>query len=412
MKLSLAIAILSAGISGLVDGQAKAATILAPGAFTSLGPLPSGDLSIDTDSVTLAYSGGTLFGTVVSQVGGPVSNEIPNIAVFTFDGGSTLAATDTILILNDFADGNNTRAVALLFQGSAALSGTIDGFSGKNGHFNDGQLSGPNPDDDGKGGPGGPGGFRGNSGSYNSSPNFPDGHHGRPGMGPGGGAGGGDAADAGAGGGSRGVGGPGLAAGSEPGGAAGLAANDLANLPLRGGSGGAGGGTATLMGASGGGGGGGALELVSLGLLDLSGLRMDLSGGDGGVRSPAASPLSSDSTGGGGGGGGGTLLTSSASLTLSSSTLIDLSGGVGSGRSGSGGGGEFLGFISPTGTFTAPSGALTDPGFIFDVTASGGAGAGTKAVAAVPEPTTGTLLLLALLMVCGREWQRRRGKMC
>lgn len=90
---------------------------LNPNDFLSLGALPTGDITIDTDTLTVSGLAGS--GVLSAQIGGP------NIAVFTFDDGATFATGNNLFI-------TGSNPLALLFQGAVTISGTID-ISGENG---------------------------------------------------------------------------------------------------------------------------------------------------------------------------------------------------------------------------------------------------------------------------------------
>ena len=135
----------------LISSAALAVPILTPTDFTSLGALPGGSFTIDTDANTFG-------GTVISQGGviqtntaqdtnmASISYLTPNdILVLTFDGGATLASGDTISV-------TGSRSLALLFQGSFSLDGTLS-------------IAGGNGNSPGAGGAAGAGGYAGGNGS-------------------------------------------------------------------------------------------------------------------------------------------------------------------------------------------------------------------------------------------------------
>lgn len=140
------------GLSAAVVGLFASTTMgkfLDPTDFTSLGAFPGGKVTIDTTA--LSVTGVVGKAAVRQQIGGP------DVAVFTFDGGALLA--DLVTITGD-------RPAALLFQGSAQITGSIDARSA-------GARSGGAPSKNGDGpgagrrygGGGGFGGSGGNSGN-------------------------------------------------------------------------------------------------------------------------------------------------------------------------------------------------------------------------------------------------------
>ncbi len=85
--------------------------ILDPSAFASLGPLPAGNVILETSGMP--------------QVNGSPAGELftpsdggPELAVFTFDGGDVLGAGDTLTA-------TGSRPAVLLFQGTASLLGNV-----------------------------------------------------------------------------------------------------------------------------------------------------------------------------------------------------------------------------------------------------------------------------------------------
>lgn len=293
------------GIAGLAFCGSNANAIpLNPNDFTSLGALPGGNLTIDTDALTVSGIGGN--GVFAAQAGGP------DIAVFTFDDGAIFGAGNTITV-------TGSNPVALLFQGAATFSGSID-ISGADGA----SVS------QGAGGQGVAGGGSGGNGGPFSETN---------GTGPGAGlAGSTSASSSGAGSGS----GAGFGTEGGPGGAGvtfragGSTYGDpLRDILFAGSGGGGGGGNCCPFGNSGGGGGagGGALEIGALTLLDLVGASIIANGGDGGTFSR-----------GGGGGSGGGLLLHAFDCSMDSASLLQANGGdggsIGSARGGCGGAGR------------------------------------------------------------------------
>lgn len=98
---------------------------LDPNLFSSLGSLPGGSFTLNTTALTVG-----------GQAGGV---EVDGVAVFAFDGGSTLASGETISVVGSLP-------AALLFQGSASINGTIlanGGRGGDGGGINSGGLRGP-----------------------------------------------------------------------------------------------------------------------------------------------------------------------------------------------------------------------------------------------------------------------------
>jgi hypothetical protein len=128
--------------------------------------LAGGNFVINTDTLTISGTGGTLFtGVADDQNSQAAPGVVPEIAVFSFDQ-ITLDPTATI-------DVTGTRALGLLSRGDATI-GTDLRLDGRSfGLF------------DNPGGPGGPGGFAGGGGfsSVDANTNLPD----ENGRGPGGG---------------------------------------------------------------------------------------------------------------------------------------------------------------------------------------------------------------------------------
>ena len=92
-----------------------AAAPLDPNDFGSLGTLDGGAISLDTAALTLNGGAG---GVLVSQGGG-----LPDIAVFVFDDGSILGDVSV----------TGANPLAILFQGSATVTGAIDVSGGDGG---------------------------------------------------------------------------------------------------------------------------------------------------------------------------------------------------------------------------------------------------------------------------------------
>lgn len=124
-----------------------AAAPLNPNDFGSLGLVSGADIVINTS--TQDYNGNPV-GTIVSPGGG-----LPDIAVYTFDGGSVLGNVTV----------TGTIPVAILFQGAGTIAGTVDvsggmyfaGAGGANGGSHDSVGSGTGGGD--FGGPGAGGSF-------------------------------------------------------------------------------------------------------------------------------------------------------------------------------------------------------------------------------------------------------------
>lgn len=256
--------------------SSAAAAPLDPTAFTSLGTLnlAAGTYTVNTDAMTLTGPG-TNFTGVASG----------NTCVFTF--------ADITIQAGAVVNCTGTRTVAFLSQGTATISGTING----NGEDAPAGFISTMP-------LGGPGGGNGGNGTTPWTA----------GSGPGGGSpsvgtsgsGGGGFANPGANGGDT------VAPGGQAGGAA---YGDLATQ-LEGGSGG-GGGEMT-----GGGGGGGGIEVTAVGDVTINaGGLISADGGNGAVANQGAS---------GGGSGGGVIVSSSGLLTLAGTiSVVGGDGGIG-----------------------------------------------------------------------------------
>ena len=272
-----------------------------PNSFTSLGPLPAGNISIDTDTLTVTGVGG-------NGVVGPNGE-----AIFTFDGGSTSSGIITV---------TGNRPLVLLFQGDFTFSGVID--------ISGGNAAGT------VGGIGIAGGANGGS-------------HGATGSGAGGGGAGASSANDGGGGSGGSFGGTGGSCGGTPGCfPPGTTYGDLSVL-LEAGSGGGGGGDRTGGFGSGAGAGGGALEIAALTTLDLGGVTILANGGDG-VDVPTFA------TGEGAGGSGGAVFLHGFNILLDGSSSLSTKGGDGAfpgfGHSaGCGGGGRILILTNTNGQF-------------------------------------------------------------
>jgi len=267
---------------------------LDPMDYTSLGAFPEGDVTIDTDALTVdGADGGVLFD--------PPGDETPEVAVFTFDGDALVSGEITV---------EGPRGLVLLFQGEARIEGSIDVSGG------DGM--------DRNAGAGGPGGFAGGRGGICTT-------RGAPGSGPGG------ATETGGGprpGSSGGFGSVGRGA------TAGVAYGDL-TVAMIGGSGGAGGsGTCSAGGgAGGGGGGGGALQIGATTRLELWGAELRAEGGEAGTGARI-----------GGAGSGGAVLLHAHDVLIDYDTRISVDGGQSNPE---GGGGRLVVLTNPAGQYCA-----------------------------------------------------------
>lgn len=274
----------SLGIVGAAHGDP-----LDPNAYASLGSLnPAGNVTIDTDALTMTVSGGsTYIGVIQSQGAGN-----PEIAVFVFDivdipFGVTVSAT-------------GSRPLAILSSDWFNLAGVVDVSGNLGGAYLAGTCSRP-----GSGGSGVAGSGSGGSGA--SACGGPE--SGEDGNGVGGGGGGIFVQANGNGGG-----------GGSFGGSVGAPSYGELSLLLEAGSGGGGGASAngSQDSGSGGGSGGGGLELGAVGDLVVSG-EIYAFGGDGG---------NADHGGAGGGGSGGGVLLHGGFVEISQSAFIDARGGL------------------------------------------------------------------------------------
>lgn len=265
------------------------AILFDPNDFTSLGALPGGDITINTDALTVSGTAGT--GFLATQAGGP------DVAVFTFDGGANFASGNTIFV-------TGANPLALLFQGGATFSGSVD-ISGNDGASAAGGAGGSGVAGGGAGGNGGPfsktdgtGPGKGLAGSTSASTS---------------GSNGGSGAGFGTPGGQGGAGITFRAGGSTYG-------DPLQDILFAGSGGGGGGGSCCPLSTtgSGGGAGGGGLEIGALTLLDLDGAMILANGGDGGAFSK-----------GGGGGSGGGILLHAFDFSMDASSLVQANGGDG-----------------------------------------------------------------------------------
>ncbi|TWT73471.1 hypothetical protein Pla123a_38070 [Posidoniimonas polymericola] len=344
--------------------------------FASLGSLPTGGFTIDTDALTF---GGAPGGVLFAQGGGA-----PDIAVFSFDGGGTLAAGNAITVAG-------SNPLALLFRGSVTLAGSID-VSGSNG------VDAVQQAVTGLGGSGVAGGGRGGHGGPFSSN--------QDGVGPGHGVVGSNSASvSGVGSGS----GAGFGTAGGDGGvgvtirAGGLPYGDPLSGQLFAGSGGGGGGGQGVMRYGGGGGaGGGALEIGALATMEFSGATILANGGNGSLGFAD-----------GGGGSGGAILLHARSLSLDAATRIEANGGDGGSGMGLGVGAAGCGGAGRVEIVHNPGGGLVNLGAIevnagaFDgdcndsepvVTVSPNVG--------VPEPAGSALAMLATLAAASGRWER------
>lgn len=379
-----------------LSGQAANAVPLNPNDFagSSLGLLTGGAITLDTDALT--FNGGA-GGNFVNQGGVPFGEGVggpPGIAVFLFDDGSVLG--DVTI--------TGSNAAAILFLGSATVSGSIDVSAEADSFGSSG----------GAGGAGGGQGGRGFSGLSNPAPET--------GFGPGGGERGNvnNNSFSNTPGGGGGFGTPGGAGASNIDG--GSPYGDL-TVALQGGSGGGGGGGfqgAFFNGGSGGGGGGGALEIGAIGSLVFDGALVVADGGN--------SNLSFHGNGnarvGGGGGSGGGLLFHGFDISVDVDTIITADGGNGGGQGGTVGGcggGGLITFLSNTaGSFANDGLVRADPGSgvgvcdplstnVSFLTSSdigedpNQSGSGTS----VPEPASGLLLAAGLAGLMLRRRKKR-----
>ncbi|QDT67372.1 hypothetical protein MalM25_02690 [Planctomycetes bacterium MalM25] len=362
MRHSLAAAalVISVGV-----GPPGFAAPLDPNGFASLGALPAGDFLIDTDALTF---GGTPGAVLHVQGGGA-----PDIAVFTFDGGSTLASGQRVSVV-----GGN--ALAILFRGSATLAGTIDVSGGDGSDAVQNVVTGV-------GGVGVAGGGSGGAGGPFST--------GQDGVGPGHGVVGSNSASV------SGVGSGSGAGFGTMGGQGGVAVtfraggapygDPLRDLLFAGSGGGGGGGQSNSRLGGGGGAGGGALEIGALTSLEFVGALILANGGNGALGF---------SDGGGGSGGG--VLLHAFELSTSADTLIQANGGDGGAAPSVGGcggagrieilhhpGGGFINFGVMEADAGAFGGECTDGETVVTITTDVG----------VPEPSG--LMIAALLLSLG-----------
>ena len=351
---------------GIFAATSTLAATLDPNNFASLGALGGGSVAIDTSSLTVDGSAG---GVLVSQGAG-----LPDIAVFTFDGGSTLG--DLVV--------SGLNPIAILFQGSATISGTID----LSGNFRIGVAGGGNgglggsTNTDGEG----PGAGLAGSSSASTSGTVPGSGGGFGTIGESGGAG------------------PTFRQG-------GVAYGGPLNNTLQAGSGGGGGGWGNTRRGGNGGAGGGALEIGALTNLIFDGATIMANGGSG-----------TTSFAGGGGGSGGGLLFSAYDIAISGNTLITANGGNGGNfgsignQGGCGGAGRIqmlyntAGSFSNLGTVQAATGtgsAFCDQAAnIFTVTSDGTIG--TPPVSQVPVPAGLPLLVSAMGLFGIFNWRKKR----
>lgn len=294
-------------------------TVMDPG-----GGLDTLTVTVEVQAASVSLSGNHTFDTDLGELDGVAADgwdgSVWFVDDFTLSSGATLTVT-------------GSSGLEITASGDVLVSGAID-LAGLEG----GDVLACNAEPAGAGGSPGPGGYAGGSGG-GPSPG-PGNSTGADGQGPGGGTGGfvsvGRATGGGGGGhavaGESGLRSDGtvLAPGGSP----------YSSLPpLQGGSGGGGGssepdgGPAVDDSGAGGGGGGGALSIVATGTIVVSSSALvDASGGDGGSSTCSAGG------GSGGGGSGGAIELLGASTPTVSGTL-DVSGGLGPGTNAAGGDG-------------------------------------------------------------------------
>ena len=279
-------------------------------AFQSLGVFDAAsDVVVDIHSGLM--SGGAGFQGIYIHQGGAA------IRVFVFSS-FTLSAGVHITFSNASP---NVIAVAFLSQGDMTINGSIDA-SGEAGSGPDANGPGSGVTGGGVNGGGGGGGSYGGEGAFGEY-------------------------------------------GAAPGG---VYNSDL-TAELEGGS--AGGGGSTQPGGAGGGGGGGALQIVSEGTLNVTGV-ISVNGGDGGAGNAFGF-----TSGGGGGGSGGGLLVQADNVNISSNAVLSANGGDGGPAGafspnnywyggGGGGGGRivvsFANYGMNLGSITAGAGSGNYPG--------------------------------------------------
>lgn len=372
----------------LAGAHPAAATPISPtdAALSLLGSLPGGNLSVDTGAngdagslPTLTFGGGTLFGDIVSQAGGP------DIAVFLFDGGAVFGAGNSLTATG------GSRPLALLFNGAARIEGDIDVSGGAaNVNIPGSAIAG--------------GGAGGGAGTKFSRPSA--------GSGPGGGTAGSSSAStsgngSGAGGGFGTAGGNGGAGNTTA--AGGTAYGDPLRDLLQGGSGGGGGGGDPLSNrASGAGGaGGGGIEIGALGELVLAGGSILANGGTGG-----------DGNRDGGGGSGGGILLHAFDIVLDATSLLQANGaagGDGVNIGGCGGAGRIeaitniSGSLSAAGTVEALGFGPCDDGVLATAQLAGIGVPPSDSSFPVPEPPSLALFAIAAAIL-GAARRRTRAR--
>lgn len=365
MTNRLAIAALLTGAS-VFAATSTLATTLDPNDFASLGFLGGGSVALDSSSLTVDGGAG---GVLISQGAG-----LPDIAVFTFDGGSTLGD----VVVSGF------NPIAILFRGSATISGTID----LSGTDRIGVAGGSNGGLGGSAAGNGEGPGAGSGGS--SSPSTS-------GIGPGSGGGFGSN-------GENGGAGPTLRVG-------GSAYGDPLSDALQAGSGGGGGGWGNTRRGGNGGAGGGALEIGAITSLMFDGASILANGGTGATNFA-----------GGGGGSGGGLFFHAFDIDISADTLITANGGNGGSfgaignQGGCGGAGRIQTLYNTAGSFSnlGTVQATTGTGSVFCdqavniFTVTTDSTVGMPPVSQVPAPAALPLLASAMGVFGIFGWCRKR----
>lgn len=365
----------AAALLGLLLFNPATAAPLDPNDFSSLGTLPTGSFEIDTSALTF---GGQAGGVLVSQGSGA-----PDIAVFTFDSGNTLPSGEAITVIGE-------NALALLFQGSVTLSGTIDVSGGDGAEPVANVVTGI-------GGVGVAGGGNGgNGGPFSAN---------RDGLGPGHGVNGSNSASvSGIGSGS----GAGFGTGGGRGGVAvterpgGLPYGDpLRDVLFAGSGGGGGGGQSNSRLGGGGGAGGGALEIGALTMLEFNGATILANGGNG-----------ANGFADGGAGSGGGILIHGQSIALDAATLLQANGGNGGSgvnTGGCGGAGRIELLRHPSGSFESLGTIEVLAGSINGDCTDGEHVVVETTEVGVPEPTALSLCLLSTLAMTSSHRRKLGG---